>query len=167
VQRVAGDDFGGDADEFGIGSVVEEEIFAEILLGALAEIALAAGGRVDRDDTVAEFKIHTFFDAFAQFDDSAGELMAEEGGRLDHLGVVAAAEDFEVGAAGEGYGDFEDEFAGVGARDGNLFDADVFLAVEDGGGHRFREFWGNGDWKDAWGGGGHVAVRLRSLDARS
>jgi len=54
VHGVLLDDARGDADVFGIGSVVEEQIFAEILLAALAEVALAAGRGVDGHDSIAD-----------------------------------------------------------------------------------------------------------------
>jgi len=52
--------------------------------------------------------------------------VAEDGGRNNHAGVVAALEDFEVGAAGEGGLDVDADLAGLergSLVDGPLFDA--------------------------------------------
>ena len=57
MQRVLGDDARRNANELGIGAVVEEQIVAEIFLAALAEVALAAGRGVERDDAVAGSEI--------------------------------------------------------------------------------------------------------------
>ena len=51
------------------------------------------------------------------------------------FGVVAAAVDLEVCAAGQGGADAQDQFAGGGSGDGDVLDAEVFLAAEDGGSH--------------------------------
>ena len=57
MKRVLGDDARGNADELGVGAVVEEQIVAEILLAALAEVALAAGRGVERHHAVAGSEI--------------------------------------------------------------------------------------------------------------
>jgi hypothetical protein len=49
----------------------------------------------------------------------SGELVAEGDGRLEHHGVIAAAVDLEVGAAGEGSADAKHQLALGGARDGH------------------------------------------------
>ena len=68
-------------------------------------------------------------------DDGSGELVAEEAVEGEHFGVVAAAVDLEVRAAGEGGADAQDQFAGAGGGDGDVLDAEVFLAAKDGGSH--------------------------------
>ena len=73
------DDAGGDADVFGVGSVVEEQVLAEVLLAVAAEEADVAGGGVEGDDAVA---FAEGGDAGADFGDDAGELVAEGDGRL-------------------------------------------------------------------------------------
>lgn len=93
------DDAGGDADVLGVSTVVEEEIVAEVLLVVEAEEAGVAGGGVEGQDAVAD---REFCDAVADFNDGPGELVTEEAVKGEHLGVVAAAIDFEVSAAGEG-----------------------------------------------------------------
>jgi hypothetical protein len=136
AEGVSGDDFGRDAYVFRVGAVIEEELFAEILLGALAKIAVTARRRIDRHDAIAEREV---CDAFANFSDSAGEFMAEERRWLDHLGVVTSAEDFQVRTACEGDTDFQDQFAGSCAGNRNLLDAYIFLPVEYGCGHELGQ----------------------------
>jgi hypothetical protein len=126
------DDACGDADELGVGTVVEEEVVAEVLLAVEAEEAGVAGCGVEREDAVAEGEPG---DAFADLDDGSGDLVAEEAVEGEHLGVIAAAVDFEVGAAGEGGADAQDELAGAGGGDGHVLDAQVFLAAKNGGPH--------------------------------
>ena len=75
------------------------------------------------------------FYAFACLDDGAGQFVAEESGRDDHAGMIAAAKNFEVGAAGEGGADADDEFTGLRPGNGHIFDANIFAAVEDCGLH--------------------------------
>ena len=101
-------DAGRDAHVFRICAVVEEDIGAEVLLVVKAEEAGIAGGGVHRKNAVAESE---FCYACAEFGDDPGELVAEDNGRLEHHGVIAAAVDFEVGSAGEGCANAEDNFA--------------------------------------------------------
>ena len=131
-ESVLRDDARGNLDELRIGAVVEDQIVAKILLAAQAEVALAAGRGVERDDAIAGSEIG---DALAGFDDGSGQLVAEERGRNDHARVISAAKDFEIGAAGESRANADDELAGCGLGNGNLLDADIFAAVKDGGAH--------------------------------
>ena len=71
----------------------------------------------------------------SDLDDGSGELVAEEAIEGEHLGVVAAAVDLEVGAAGKGGAHAQDQLAGSCDGDGDVFDAEVFLAAKDGGSH--------------------------------
>ena len=61
--------------------------------------------------------------------------MAEECGGHDHAGVIAATKDFEIGAAGEGSANLDDELAGRGPGNRHVLDANIFAAMEDGGLH--------------------------------
>ena len=45
VQRILGDDASGDADELGVGAVVEQQIVAQVLLSVAAEKAFVTGVR--------------------------------------------------------------------------------------------------------------------------
>ena len=76
------DDACGNADEFGVGAVVEEEIVAEVLLAVAAEEADVAGRGVEGQDAVADGE---FGDAVADLDDGSGDLVAEEAVEGEHL----------------------------------------------------------------------------------
>ena len=51
--------------------------------------------------------------------------MAEDGGRHDHFGMIAALENFQVGAAGQRGLDADADFAGVQWRRREVFNANV------------------------------------------
>jgi hypothetical protein len=131
-ERVLGDDAGGDADELGISAVVEEQVVAEILLPALAEIALAAGRRIESDNATA---VEKALDSLPRLDDGSGQLVAEEGGRDDHAGMVSAAKNFEIRSTGEGSADAHDKLAVACPGNRHIFDANVLASVEDCGLH--------------------------------
>ena len=61
--------------------------------------------------------------------------MAENGGRHDHLSVIAAFEDLEVRAAGQRRLDADPDFAGVQWRRLDVFNPDELFPEEDGGFH--------------------------------
>ena len=132
TERVLGDDARRNANEFGIGAVVEQQVVAEVLLAALAEVALPAGRGVERHDAVAGRKS---VDSLAGLDHRAGQLVPEQRRRHDHARVVAAPENLEVRSAGQGGAHLHDQFArsSVGYR--NALDANVFAPMEDGGLH--------------------------------
>ena len=132
VKGVFFDDARGDTDELGVGAVVEEQVVAEVLLVVAAEEAGVTGRRVEGKDAVAEGKVG---DAIADLDDGSGELVAEEAVKGKHPGVIAAAVDLEVCAAGKGGAHAQDQFTGTGGGDGDILDAEVFLAAKDGGSH--------------------------------
>src|ERR1022692_204162 len=120
------------ADVFRVGSVIEEQIFAEIFLVLGAVEAHLAGGGIQGHDLHALLET---VDALADFLDDSGQFVAEERGRDDHAGVVTALIDFKIGAAGEGYLYFDEHFSLFDARDGHSFNLEIFFAVQDGGGH--------------------------------
>ncbi len=53
MQRILGDDARRDAHVLSVSAIIEEQVFAKILLVALAEVALPARRRVDRHDAIA------------------------------------------------------------------------------------------------------------------
>ena len=61
--------------------------------------------------------------------------MAEDGGRHDHLRVITALENFQVGAAGERGLDAEADFARRERPRCDFLDAHIFFSVENGGFH--------------------------------
>jgi ribosomal protein L35 len=132
MQRILGHDAGRDADELGIGAVVEEQIVAEVLLAALAEIALAAGGGVERHHAVAGGKVR---DSLAGLDHRSRQLMAKQRRRHDHARMIAAAKDLQVRAAGERRAHADNQLAGPGLGNRHLLDADILASVEDRGLH--------------------------------
>jgi hypothetical protein len=97
-----------------------------------AVIAIATGGGVEGDDTIARAESG---DASADLVDGTGKLMSKGDGGLEHAGVITAAVDLEVGSTGKGGMDAHDDFTGTGLRHRNLFNPQVLAAVEHGGCH--------------------------------
>ena len=120
------------ADIFRVGTVIEEQILAKILLVLGAVEAHLAGRGIERHHA------HTFLEAmhaFAYFLDDAGQFMSEERRRNDHSGVVATLIHLEVGAAGESDLDFDEYFTLFHAGNRHSFNLEIFFAVQDGGRH--------------------------------
>ena len=109
-QHVFGDDAAGNAHVFGVRAVVEQQVFAKIFLAAAAVIAAETrrgiGG--DHANAHAPAGVHTLADG----DDFADHFVAEDGGRLNHLGVIAALPDFQVGAIGQRQAHAQQHFVG-------------------------------------------------------
>ena len=120
------------ADELGVGTVVEEEVVTEVLLVIATEEAGVAGRGVEGEDAVADGEGS---DTFAELHYGSGEFVAEEAVEGEHFGVVAAAVDLEIGAAGEGGADAQHQLAGGSDRDRHVLNAEVFLTVKNGGSH--------------------------------
>ena len=137
-QHVGFDDAARNANVFGVSSVVEEEIFAEILLMFGAVEAHLARGGVQGDDAHALLES---VDAGSDFLDDSGQFVAEQGGRNDHAGVVAALVHLKIGAAGQGNLNFDQNLAFSHARDRYFFNLEVFFAVQDGSGHFSVHCW--------------------------
>jgi hypothetical protein len=133
MQGVFGDDARRNADELGVGAIIEEQVVAKILLSAFAEIALTAGGGVERDDAVTRAK---FSDASAGLNHGTGKLMSEESGGDDHARVVATAKNLQIGSAGKGRAHFDDYFSRRRLGHGHTFDTNIFASVKDCGLHR-------------------------------
>jgi hypothetical protein len=74
---------------------------------------------VEGDDALAFFEAEN---AFANFLDDSGELVAEERGRNDHASVVAALIHLKVGTAGKSDLDLDQHLAFFNARDGYALD---------------------------------------------
>jgi hypothetical protein len=125
-QSILLDDARGNRDEFGVGSVVEEQVVAEVLLVAAAEVALIAWSRVEGDDAVADSEIPN---AGTYFVDNARELMPEGHGQSEHARVIAATVNLEVGATGEGGLDANDDLSRTGNGYREALKAHIFAAV--------------------------------------
>ena len=131
-QHIGFDNAARNANIFSIGAIVEQQVFAEILLMFLAEETDAAGSRVEGDDSLPFLELAN---SRSDFVDRPRQLVPEKSRRRDHAGVVAAAIHFHVRAAGECHLDFDQNLPFVQARDWNLFDLHVLFAVEDGSRH--------------------------------
>ena len=132
VQGVLGNDARRDADELGVGAVVEEQIVAEIFLAVLAEITLTTGSGIKGHYTAATGET---FNAFSNLDDRSCQLVAEECRGDDHAGMVAASKDFQVCSTSESGSYANNQFAGGGARNWHVFNANILPAVQDRGLH--------------------------------
>src|SRR5688500_13275302 len=107
---------------------------ADMVVAALAQAALAAADQVHRLHADA-LPLAETGDALADRGDAAGQLVA--GGAADRragrgASRVSAAVGVEVGAADAGRADVDERLARAWPRVGDLFDADVFAAVEHG-----------------------------------
>jgi hypothetical protein len=125
-QRVLLHDARRDAHVLGVGAVVEEQVLAEVLLSVTAEETVVAGGGVERQHAVAHAEPG---DTGTHLYDYASQLVAEDHRGLQHHGVVSAAVDLEVGAAGEGRAHAQEEFARADRRNGNPLHAQVLAAI--------------------------------------
>ncbi len=128
-QHVQIDDAARDFDVFGVGAVVEQQIFAKIFLMARAVEAHLAGRGIQCDNLHALLESAN---AGADYFDDSGEFVSEQGGRNDHAGVVAALIDLEVGAASQCDLHLDQYLAILDVGDGNLLNFHVLFTVEDG-----------------------------------
>jgi hypothetical protein len=131
-QGVLLDNARGDTDEFGVCTVVEEQIVAKILLVIAAEEAVVAGRGVEWNNPIADGEGS---DAVSNLLDGSSELMPEEPVWGEHLRVIASAVDLEIGAAGKGGADAQHQFAASSHRHRHVFNTEVFLAAKNGGSH--------------------------------
>ncbi len=131
-QHVGFDDAARNANVFGVGSVVEEQVFAKIFLVLGAVEAHLARRGIQRDYLHALLEA---MNAFADFFDDSGQLVAKERRGNDHAGVIAALIHFEIGTAGESHLDFDEDLSLFDAGDGYSFNFKIFFAVQDGGCH--------------------------------
>jgi len=126
-EQVLANDAVGDTNKFGVGAVIEQQILAETGLGFAAEEADAAGGGIGGNYAHAGTK--DWRNCRADSFDDSGKLVAEEGGRLNHAGVIAAAPDFEVSATGESDFHADEDFVDGDGGDGDTLDAKIFTAM--------------------------------------
>jgi hypothetical protein len=137
-QHVGIDDAARNPNVFGVSAVVEQEIFAEVLLMFGAVEAHLARRGIQGDDA------HAFLesvDTGSYFLDDSGQFMAEQGGRHDHAGMVAALVHLKISAAGQGNLNFDQNLAFSHARDRYFLNLEVFFAVQDGCGHFSVHCW--------------------------
>ena len=93
-QQIFVNDALGDPDVLGVGAVVEEKIVAQVFLAVQAIETCAARSRVSRHHarTLSEVPYPR-----ANFNHFAGNLMSKERGRLNHVSVVAAPVNLQIG----------------------------------------------------------------------
>jgi hypothetical protein len=115
-------------DELGVGSVVEEQVLAKVLLAMTAKVTLVTGSRVSGNNALAYTELSR---VFAYRDYISGHFMAEQCGRTNHFGVIAAAEYLHIRAAGERGTDAHEKFSGTDGGDWYGLEANIFLAVEN------------------------------------
>src|SRR6185369_2709965 len=127
-EHVGFNDTLGDANVFGVGSVVEEEIFAKIFLVLRAVEAHSAWCGVEGNDALAFLESP---DAGAELFDGAGKFMAEEGRGNNHASVISALIDLEIGTTGQCDVDLDKDLAIANTWNRNLLDLNVLFTVED------------------------------------
>jgi hypothetical protein len=66
------------------------------------------------------------------FTNNAGQFMAEGGGRHNHFRMVATLENLQICATSERSLDLNPYFAGLEWKRCDIFDLNIFLAVENG-----------------------------------
>jgi hypothetical protein len=101
--------------ELSVRSVIEQEIFAEVLLIVPAEEASVTWSGVGRYNPLSDVELRY---TFADRDNIASHFMAEERRGNDHFGVISAPKDFHIRTASESGADTDQQFTGANAWDG-------------------------------------------------
>jgi hypothetical protein len=130
--RISFDDPLGDADEFGVGTVVEQQIFAEVLKTTTAEEAILTRSRISGNHTLSYRKPG---DLIADGDDITGQFVTEHGRGDDHPGMVAATEDLNIGTAGQRRSNPNQDVSTLYCRNGYRLNLQMFPTVEHGSHH--------------------------------
>ena len=104
-------------DGFGVGAIEEEQVLTQLLLSPLTGPTPSARGRIRRHHPIARTP---FGDPGSRIHDHPGELMTEPAGWREHLCVMAAPPDLEVGPAGQGRLDTDPDLARPGWNVGNI-----------------------------------------------
>src|SRR5581483_11816987 len=128
-EHIGFNDAAGNADVFRVRAVVEQQVFAEILLVFRTVEAHLEGSGDQRHHA------HALLEAAhvgTDFLDDSGEFVTEQRRRHDHAGVISALVDLEVRAAGEGDLNLNKNLTLADTRDGYLFNLYVLFTVEDG-----------------------------------
>jgi hypothetical protein len=126
TQEIALDETLGDGDRFSVCAIKEGEIVAKIFLLIAAIKALAARSRVGDNDPIA----HSPGIDVRDFGNDSGHFVSKNGRRCDHAGVIAALENFEVGAASERRFDAQSHFAPGKRARLDLLDPQIFASVQ-------------------------------------
>ena len=128
-EHVFHDDAPGDAHVFRVRAVVKQQVVAKIFLAAAAVVATQARSGIGGDNAHpdAPARIH----ALAHGDNLAHQLVTEDRRRLNHLRMIAALPNLEVGTVGERQTDAQQNFIRGQGRHVDLLNAQIFAAVQD------------------------------------
>src|ERR1700722_14993677 len=126
-QHVFGGDATGNAHVLGVSAVVEEQVLAEIFLSAAAMEATQTRSGIGGDHAHADLPagIYTLSDG----GNFADHFVAEDSRRLNHLGVITALPNFEVGAICEREEYADQNFVGGERGHIDLLNTQVFATV--------------------------------------
>src|SRR5690348_10036007 len=127
--RIQANDAARYPDEFRIGAVIKEKIFAKILFAAPAVKAIEARRGVGGDNALPDFELSN---AVACENDIAGQLMTEQGRRYDHAGVITAPKNLYIGTTGECGPDAHQDILGTDLRYRDTLELHVLFAVKYG-----------------------------------
>src|SRR5690242_13843014 len=111
-----------------VGSVVEQQVVAQILVAPLAIEALSAGSGIRRNYSLADLKTLNFR---THRDNVASQLMSEQRWWHDHAGVIPPAEHLHISAASEGSLDAHQHVTRFNFRYRDRLYLQVLLAIED------------------------------------
>ncbi len=112
----------------GIGAVQKEQVVAEVFLFVLAVEASPARGRVGHDDAITHRPARC---RRVNLADDSREFMTEQGGRDDHLGVVAPLENFQIRPARQRGFDRHPDFAQFQGTFRNVLHSHQLFAVKN------------------------------------
>src|SRR5579862_4962407 len=121
-----------DPNVFRVGAVIEEQIFAEVFQASTAEETVVARRRICGHHPLARaYPSHSI----ANGDYIAGQLMPEDSWWHDHSRMIAAAENFDIGATSQRYFHAHQNVFATNLGNGDPLYLQVFLAVEYGSHH--------------------------------
>ncbi len=132
----------GNADEFGVSAVIEEQVATQILGSPLAVEALPARSGIGGNHPLAGAEAG---DALTHRHNVAGQFVAKQCRGYDHAGVVAAAEHFDIGSASQRRTNPHQYISAANRGHGDLLYLEVFLAVQDSSQHlrfHYDNLWG-------------------------
>ncbi len=132
-QHVLANDPSGDADIFGVGSVVKQQILAQIALPLAAEQADVARRGIRRHDARADFQAAIYIRT-QRFDDSR-KFMPEYSRRDNHSRVVSPLPDFQIGAASQSHLYADQRLIRRELGDIHAFDLQILTAIQNRSGH--------------------------------
>jgi hypothetical protein len=115
-------------DIFRVGSVVEQEIFAQILQTLAAEETIVTRSGIRRHHPLPELETENIS---AYRDHIAGQFVPEYGGGHDHASMVPATENLHVGPAGQRHFHSDQEVSVTDRGNSYRLYLQVLLAVKN------------------------------------